>query len=221
MCDGSPELLFTENESNAERLWQQRNPSPYVKDAFHGYIVSGQRDAVNPANVGTKAAAHYTLDVPGGGSQTIRVRLAATVPKDSFRGFDPQSSFRAWIFRIGKNVLLECFRKSRGRAGGIAAGGCLATHRHRHLPCLRAHGAERGGTIVVGDRRGADRGACESARLCRLTGSEAGMTGCHRALPERAAADAQRKRLHAHRGGGVGRRNAERTDRHGGVTLGP
>ena len=88
VCDGSPELLFTENESNAQQLWGRPNPSPYVKDAFHRHIVSGQRDAVNPAHVGTKAAAHYALEVPGGGSRTIRVRLCAEVPKDPFRGFD-------------------------------------------------------------------------------------------------------------------------------------
>src|SRR5688572_20023131 len=94
-CDGSPVLLFTENESNAQRLWGQANPSPYVKDGFHDYIVSGQRDAVNPAKVGTKAAAHYALDVPAGGSETIRVRLAAKVPKHGFRDFD-----RMFINRI-------------------------------------------------------------------------------------------------------------------------
>ena len=76
-CDGAPELLFTENESNAQRLWGQPNASPYVKDAFHAYIISGQREAVNPAKTGTKAAAHYVLDVPGGGSKTVRLRLAA------------------------------------------------------------------------------------------------------------------------------------------------
>ena len=75
-CDGAPELLFTENESNAQRLWGQPNASPYVKDAFHAYVISGQRDAVNPARTGTKAAAHYILDVPGGGSKTVRLRLA-------------------------------------------------------------------------------------------------------------------------------------------------
>ena len=58
-CDGARELLFTENESNAGRLWGQPNASPYVKDAFHEYIVSGRSEAVNPAKVGTKAAAHY------------------------------------------------------------------------------------------------------------------------------------------------------------------
>ena len=50
------------------RLWGQPNASPYVKDAFHEYIVSGRGEAVNPAKVGTKAAAHYVLDVPAGGS---------------------------------------------------------------------------------------------------------------------------------------------------------
>src|SRR6187399_803519 len=44
-CDGAPELLFTENESNGQRLWGQPNPSPYVKDAFHAYVVSGQAGA--------------------------------------------------------------------------------------------------------------------------------------------------------------------------------
>ncbi len=87
-CDGSPELLFTENESNAQRLWGQPNASPYVKDAFHAYVVAGDREAVNPAKTGTKAAAHYILDVPAGGSQTVRVRLSAARPADGFNGFD-------------------------------------------------------------------------------------------------------------------------------------
>ena len=82
---GAPELLFTENESNAQRLWGQPNASPYVKDAFHEYIISGQGEAVNPAKVGTKAAAHYVLEVPGGGSKTVRLRLAAAKAKDAFQ----------------------------------------------------------------------------------------------------------------------------------------
>jgi hypothetical protein len=87
-CDGGPELLFTENESNAGRLWGQPNASPYVKDAFHAYIISGQGEAANPAKVGTKAAAHYVLEVPADGSQTVRLRLAAAAAKDAFRGFE-------------------------------------------------------------------------------------------------------------------------------------
>src|SRR5262249_31005653 len=75
-CDGDPELLFTENESNAERLWGQPNSSAFVKDAFHSYIVSADGRAVNPAREGTKAAAHYALEVPARGSKVVRLRLA-------------------------------------------------------------------------------------------------------------------------------------------------
>ena len=87
-CDGDAELLFTENESNAQRLWDQPNASPYVKDAFHDYLVAGQRASVNPARVGTKAAAHYVLDVPAGGSRTVRLRLAAARQKEPFASFE-------------------------------------------------------------------------------------------------------------------------------------
>ena len=87
-CDGAPELLFTENESNAERLWGQPNPSPYVKDAFHRYVISGETDAVNPAKTGTKAAAHYVLEVPAGESKVVRLRLSAKPPADAFDAFD-------------------------------------------------------------------------------------------------------------------------------------
>ncbi len=87
-CDGQPELLFTENDTNIQRLWGQPNPSPYVKDAFHSYVVSGNRDAVNPARTGTKAAARYVLDVPARGSQVVRVRLTVAPSKASFSAFD-------------------------------------------------------------------------------------------------------------------------------------
>ena len=70
-CDGAPELLFTENESNLQRLWGQPNPTPYVKDAFHRYVVAGERDAVNPGKTGTKAAARYVLEVPAGGCEVV------------------------------------------------------------------------------------------------------------------------------------------------------
>ena len=58
-------------------LWEKPNATPYVKDAFHRYVVSGERDAVNPAKAGTKATAHYVLDVPAGGSAAVRLRLEA------------------------------------------------------------------------------------------------------------------------------------------------
>ncbi len=75
-CDGAPELLFTENETNVKRMWGQPNASPWVKDAFHQYVVGGDAAAVNPTKTGTKAAARYLLEVPGGGAAVVRVRLA-------------------------------------------------------------------------------------------------------------------------------------------------
>jgi len=87
-CEGGPELLFTENESNAGRLWGQPNPSPYVKDAFHQYLISDQHDAVNPSKTGTKATAHYVLEVPAGGSKIVRLRLSQKSASDAFGAFD-------------------------------------------------------------------------------------------------------------------------------------
>ena len=75
-AEGSPELLFTENESNSQRLWGTANDSPWVKDAFHEYVVAGKADAVNPERTGTKAAARYLLEVPAGGSRVVRLRLS-------------------------------------------------------------------------------------------------------------------------------------------------
>ena len=86
-CDGSPELLFTENENNRERLWGQPNASPWVKDAFHSHVIAGQNGAVNPARTGTKAAAHYRLEVAAGGSKEVRLRLSAATSDKPFDRF--------------------------------------------------------------------------------------------------------------------------------------
>ncbi|MFL6353404.1 MAG: MGH1-like glycoside hydrolase domain-containing protein [Bryobacteraceae bacterium] len=86
-CDENPEFLFTENETNTQRLWDQPNASPYVKDAFHTYVVGRDDSAVNPARVGTKAAAHYALEIPAGASKTVRLRLAAGFGQ-TFRNFE-------------------------------------------------------------------------------------------------------------------------------------
>jgi hypothetical protein len=93
-CDGTPELLFTDNESNAARLWRQPNPSPYVKDAFHEYLISGKQDAVNPSKTGTKAAAHYRLEVPAGSSKVVRLRLSTKPPADAFNTFNEKFAAR-------------------------------------------------------------------------------------------------------------------------------
>jgi len=87
-CDENPELLFTENETNAGRLWGQPNPTPYVKDAFHEYVISKRDDAVNPAKTGTKSAAHYAVEVPAGGSRVLRLRLNGKSTGNAFVDFD-------------------------------------------------------------------------------------------------------------------------------------
>ncbi len=73
----APEFLFTENETNGARLFGGANAQPFVKDAFHEYVVHGRADAVNPAQTGTKAAAHYVLDVPAHSEVQVNLRLFA------------------------------------------------------------------------------------------------------------------------------------------------
>jgi len=75
-CEGAPELLFTENESNSQRLFGVPNSQPYVKDAFHEYVVHGLAEAVNPARRGTKVAVHYRLEIDAGESASVRLRFS-------------------------------------------------------------------------------------------------------------------------------------------------
>jgi hypothetical protein len=79
-CDGHPSLLFTENETNNQRLFGTPNPTPYVKDGINDYVVAGRLDAINPSNTGTKAAAHYVLRVGAGATAVIRLRLNQFAP---------------------------------------------------------------------------------------------------------------------------------------------
>jgi hypothetical protein len=79
-AEGAAELLFTENETNTERLFQTPNRTPFVKDGIHRYIVEGKKDAVNPEKKGTKVAAHYPVTVGAGQSKTIRLRLSDRAP---------------------------------------------------------------------------------------------------------------------------------------------
>jgi hypothetical protein len=78
-CAGAHDLLFTENETNLRRLYGAPNAISYVKDAFHEYILHGNRAAVNPNATGTKAAACYTQTVPAGQTITLQLRLSAIV----------------------------------------------------------------------------------------------------------------------------------------------
>jgi hypothetical protein len=74
-CEGNPETVFTENETNHRRLFGADNASSYAKDGINDYIVRGAKDAVNPAGLGTKAAGHYQVSIAPGKSAVVKLRL--------------------------------------------------------------------------------------------------------------------------------------------------
>lgn len=76
--DPSAELIFTENETNKRKLYNVDNDTPFVKDAFHRYLIAGEKSAINPARTGTKAAAVHALTLPPGGSAVVKCRLRRT-----------------------------------------------------------------------------------------------------------------------------------------------
>ncbi len=91
-CEGADTLIFTENETNAERLYNSANATPHVKDAFHDCVIHGRKEAVNPEQAGTKATAIYHRIVGAGESVSVRLRLRkadqAESQKDAFSSFD-------------------------------------------------------------------------------------------------------------------------------------
>jgi hypothetical protein len=81
--DGAKELLFTDNETNTQALYGTPNKVSYVKDAFHNYVVKGQRAAISPARAGTKAAARWTLTLAPGESKAVRARFSTRDPSST------------------------------------------------------------------------------------------------------------------------------------------
>ena len=75
-----------------------------MKDAFHEYVVSGKQEAVNPSETGTKAAAHYRLEVPAGGSKVVRLRLSAKPTADPFDTFDQIFAERDSRMRMSSTI---------------------------------------------------------------------------------------------------------------------
>jgi hypothetical protein len=91
-CDAAAKLLFTENDSNLQRLWGVPNLTPFVKDSINDYIVHDETEAINPQRVGTKAAAHYKFTIAPGQSVSVRLRLTRVAGNksdgDAFANFD-------------------------------------------------------------------------------------------------------------------------------------
>ena len=90
-CEGRPKLLFCDNETNSRRLYGQGDAKGHFKDAFHDYIIAGNKAAVNPQQTGTKAAAHFELAVPAGSAASVRLRLARSSGRESAQTSSIQS----------------------------------------------------------------------------------------------------------------------------------
>ena len=95
-ADGSPELLFVENDTNMQRLFGEPDETPFTKDGIGEWIVHGTKATVNPAQEGTKASAHYRLKLGAGESAEVRLRLTDT-PPDSGIGSDFDRVFQARV----------------------------------------------------------------------------------------------------------------------------
>jgi len=136
--DGTrPTLLFTENETNAARLFGAPNGAPFVKDAFHERVVHGRLDAVNAAASGTKAAAWYALDVPAGAEVALRLRLVA---EDERRGAPLGAAFdevvearRAEADAFYASLLPEGLSADDARVARQAYAGLLCSRQFYHF----------------------------------------------------------------------------------------
>jgi len=95
LCAGQPQLLFTENQTNYERIFATQNPTPFVKDAFHEYLIHKNQAAINPQQTGTKMAAYYPLTLDPGDRTTLKLRLTDT---DPIRGMNTNSN------KVGANT---------------------------------------------------------------------------------------------------------------------
>jgi hypothetical protein len=93
-CDGNPEILFTDNETNYRRLFNFKDGKHFYKDGINDYLVHGHTHAVNEEKNGTKAAANYEMTIEGGGSRTIRLRLVKGDIEKPFENFDKIFSTR-------------------------------------------------------------------------------------------------------------------------------
>ncbi len=92
-CEGTPELLFTENDTDRERLYGLPNASAFVKDGIDAYVIHGRKAAVNPARLGTKVAVRHTATVEPGASITVRLRLGTGSPSAQPFGRDFEAVF--------------------------------------------------------------------------------------------------------------------------------
>jgi len=118
LCAGQPQLLFTENETNYARIFNYRSRTPYVKDAFHEWLIQGNKAAVNPERAGTKMAAHYPLQLGPGDSATLKLRLTDI---DPLGGMDADSPMVGTITSPAHQERAEGVPGTNDFAGGFDA----------------------------------------------------------------------------------------------------
>jgi hypothetical protein len=158
-CEGTSELLFTENESNTGRLWGQPSASPYVKDAFHRYLIDRAANAINPGKTGTKAAAHYRLQVPAGGSSIVRLRLNTKATRDPFKAFDQVFDNRlAEANEFYERITPKTLSEDERRVHRQALAGMLWSKQHYYFDLDRWL-IEHDAHPMVGSGKGASRNA--------------------------------------------------------------
>ena len=162
--EGQVAWLFTENETNAERILGQPNLTPYVKDAIDSYVVHGRREAVNPARLGTKVAAHYPVSVGAEKTAVVRLRLSAAgrAPKTgSAFGRSFETTLRA---RQGQaDAFYAALTPARSSADEAlvmrqALAGMLWTKQYYHYDIgqwLHQHGLDPRNPRLTGARNGA------------------------------------------------------------------
>lgn len=109
-AENGEEILFTNNESNNQRLYGSSNAAPYVKDGFHQRVVQGNLQSIDPQQTGTKAAFWYNLVIPAGASHVVRLRLTDTTMDEPFHAFEAillQRVQEADAFYAGKQTGIE------------------------------------------------------------------------------------------------------------------
>jgi len=148
-CEGNVPLLFTENETNNERIFGTPNTSPYVKDGINNYVIHGKQDAVNPGQTGTKAAAHYIISVGARETATIRLRLsdlAHTAIGDPFGSFaETMQTRQGEADEFYRAITPERVQEDEARVMRQALAGMLWTKQYFNFDVatwLREHGMD-------------------------------------------------------------------------------
>jgi hypothetical protein len=148
--EGDAPLLFTENETNTQRVFGTPDGGRYVKDGINDYVVSGAHDAVNPDQTGTKAAAHYQVVVDAGGVATIRLRLSDQPPAAGGDPFGPRfealvAARRREADEFYRAVTPDGFGEDRARVMRQALAGMLWSKQYYGYDVdkwLEEHGAD-------------------------------------------------------------------------------